>query len=545
MLKRFGREYGVSVRVTTFETLEEAFSKLSTGGLEFDVIFTTPDWVSRLVGRRLVQPINLDLVPNLTRTVWPEAANPFYDVGPRYTVPYVVYTTGIGWRNDIVTDIDPDALPTVWDALWEAQALQRARPAPQRSARGDRRGDHAPGSLDINTESAPVIDAAVESLRELNRDVRVKVAINAYEALPAGRTVLGQVWSGDMLNAAISYLPPDLGPEALSYTYQREGGPVFNDCIAVAAAATKPVLAHRLMDFLLEPRNALENFAGYVGYQPPLNAITADDADRRRGHPAQPREHDRDRARRTRTATPSWRSPRPVSAAGTAAGPASRRASGVSPAGSGALLAAPGLLWLVVFFLVAFYAVVAVGMGNVTTLFEPVPHWNPLDWNVGYLWQAIENVLPGGTTWPVFVRTLLYVGRSDGALAADRLPGGVLRRPPRRALDAASCSSLLVLPFWISYIMRMFAWTNLLATDGYAARALNALSIDSLFGALGLMEGSDWLGGQPITVILALVYGYVPFLIIPLYASLDRLDQPPDRGVARPRGVAGRVRSGA
>ncbi len=83
---------------------------------------------------------------------------------------------------------------------------------------------------------------------------------------------------------------------------------------------------------------------------------------------------------------------------------------------------------------------------------------------------------------------------------------------------------LLVLPFWISYIMRMFAWTNLLATDGYAARALNALSIDSLFGALGLMEGSDWLGGQPITVILALVYGYVPFLIIPLYASLDRLD---------------------
>ncbi len=121
-----------------------------------------------------------------------------------------------------------------------------------------------------------MINAAVEDLIALNREVRVKVAINAYEALPAGRTVLGQVWSGDMLNAVISYLPRNLGPEVLSYTYQREGGPVFNDCIAVAAAATKPVLAHRFMDFMLEPRNAIENFTGYVGYQPPLNDLTAD-----------------------------------------------------------------------------------------------------------------------------------------------------------------------------------------------------------------------------------------------------------------------------
>ena len=54
---------------------------------------------------------------------------------------------------------------------------------------------------------------------------------------------------------------------------------------------------------------------------------------------------------------------------------------------------------------------------------------------------------------------------------------------------------------------------------------LNALSIDSLFAALGLLDGDDWLGGQPIAVILGLVYGYVPYLILPLYASLDRIDQ--------------------
>ncbi len=83
---------------------------------------------------------------------------------------------------------------------------------------------------------------------------------------------------------------------------------------------------------------------------------------------------------------------------------------------------------------------------------------------------------------------------------------------------------LLVLPFWISYIMRMFAWTNLLATDGYASKALNGLGIDTLMNKLGVMDGNDWLGGQSVTVVLALVYGYLPFFILPLYASLDRLD---------------------
>ena len=55
----------MSVRVTTFQSLDEAFTKLSTGRFQFDVIFTAPDHLPRLVGRRLVQPLNLDLIPNL------------------------------------------------------------------------------------------------------------------------------------------------------------------------------------------------------------------------------------------------------------------------------------------------------------------------------------------------------------------------------------------------------------------------------------------------------------------------------------------------
>jgi spermidine/putrescine transport system permease protein len=187
------------------------------------------------------------------------------------------------------------------------------------------------------------------------------------------------------------------------------------------------------------------------------------------------------------------------------------------------LLALPGLAWLGAFFLVAFYAIVSVGLGNVTTLYEPLPHWNPLDWNVGYLWSALQGVAPGGRTWDDVVRTLAYISIAVLLSLAIGYPVAwyAARHAGRWRGPLLVC---LVLPFWISFLMRMFAWTNLLDTGGYAARALHALSLDSLMRSIGLLDGGDWLTGQHITVVLGLAYGYVPYLILPLFATLDRID---------------------
>jgi ABC-type spermidine/putrescine transport system permease subunit I len=64
--------------------------------------------------------------------------------------------------------------------------------------------------------------------------------------------------------------------------------------------------------------------------------------------------------------------------------------------------------------------------------------------------------------------------------------------------------------------MRMLAWVNLLEVDGYVNDALMFLGI--------LDAPRNWLGGNSETVILGLAYGYVPFLILPLFAALDRID---------------------
>jgi spermidine/putrescine transport system substrate-binding protein len=275
VLKQFGKQEGVEVKVTTFDNLDEAFSKLSTGRLSFDVIFTSPDQLSRLVGRKLIQPLNFELVPNLVKNAWPELHSPFYDVGPRYSVPYTVYTTGIGWRNDHV-DFDPTKFENPWEFMWQAEQyrgrvgiLDDVREAPGMALL--RRG-----VADINTEKPEQLDQATKDLQDLDKRVRVKVTISEYETLPAGRMWLHQCWSGDLIGGVISYLPKGTPPTVLSYWFQPSGGPIFNDCICVSSKAEKPVMAHRFLNFLLDNDVAYNNFTGYVGYQPPLTAINAD-----------------------------------------------------------------------------------------------------------------------------------------------------------------------------------------------------------------------------------------------------------------------------
>jgi spermidine/putrescine transport system permease protein len=74
---------------------------------------------------------------------------------------------------------------------------------------------------------------------------------------------------------------------------------------------------------------------------------------------------------------------------------------------------------------------------------------------------------------------------------------------------------LLISPFWISYLMRIFAWQSLLALDGWVNDILVFLHVVS--------EPINWLSGQPVTVIMSLVYGYIPFMILVLFGQLDRI----------------------
>ena len=188
-------------------------------------------------------------------------------------------------------------------------------------------------------------------------------------------------------------------------------------------------------------------------------------------------------------------------------------------------LALPGVAWLSLFFLVAMYAVLSVALGNQNTLSEPVPFWNPLDWNVGYLLETLRNLWHDGPFLKVFLRTVGYVALAMGLSLAIGYPVAYYAARHAGRWRAAVLLAL-VLPFWINYLMRMLAWINLLSPDGWGTRFLHTVGIESLFEKLGLLsQDGGWLNGQSSSVVIALVYGYIPFLILPLYAALDRIDQ--------------------
>jgi spermidine/putrescine transport system permease protein len=177
-------------------------------------------------------------------------------------------------------------------------------------------------------------------------------------------------------------------------------------------------------------------------------------------------------------------------------------------------LALPGTLWLVALFLVPIYAVMAVAFsGSINIFGEPIPAWNPLDWTFATFTQVLSESISGSYR-DVWIRTAAYtlwallicvVVGYPVAYYTARLAGR------RRGLILA----LILAPWWINYITRMLAWVNLLQDDGYVNKALAIFHIAPV----------SWLAGNPFTVVIALAYGYLPYFIIPLFASLDRIDQ--------------------
>ena len=179
--------------------------------------------------------------------------------------------------------------------------------------------------------------------------------------------------------------------------------------------------------------------------------------------------------------------------------------------------ALPGVVWLVLLFLVPFYAVIGVAFGSVDPiLLQAQPAWNPLDWNIGWFSQVLGELTPGGAYWTVFIRTVEYVVVSIvGCFLIGYPVAYYIARHASRTKTLLLI--LLILPFWISYLMRMLAWVNLLAPDGYVNRFLIWTHV--------LSTPYGFLDGKSSTVIWALIYGYIPYFILPLYASLDRIDR--------------------
>jgi len=200
----------------------------------------------------------------------------------------------------------------------------------------------------------------------------------------------------------------------------------------------------------------------------------------------------------------------------------------------------PGMLLLIVLFVLPFYVILGVVFGKLDPILQtPVLAWSPVQWDRAAFGATVSELISsGGLYREAFIRTLWFVGVATGLCLLIGYPFAYFVARHAGKYKVAFLVAFFV-PFWISYMMRMTAWVNILQDNGYVNRVLEAV---------GLMHADapyQWLSGKSVTVILGLVYGYIPLMILPLYAVLDRIPQSQLEGArdlgASPAGAFRRV----
>ncbi|MBV2353532.1 ABC transporter permease [Streptomyces sp. J2-1] len=171
----------------------------------------------------------------------------------------------------------------------------------------------------------------------------------------------------------------------------------------------------------------------------------------------------------------------------------------------------PGLLWLVVFFALplVYQASTSVQTGSLEEGYK-------VTWHFATYWDAFSQY------WPQFLRSVLYAAAATVLCLVLGYPLAYLiafRAGRWRNLIMV----LVIAPFFTSFLIRTLAWKTILADDGPIVHALNSLHILALTDFLGWTAG-DRVLATPTAVVCGLTYNFLPFMILPLYTSLERID---------------------
>ncbi|QHC31639.1 ABC transporter permease [Streptomyces sp. HF10] len=171
----------------------------------------------------------------------------------------------------------------------------------------------------------------------------------------------------------------------------------------------------------------------------------------------------------------------------------------------------PGILWLVVFFALplVYQASTSVQTGSLEEGYK-------VTWHFATYWNALCEY------WPQFLRSIFYAA---GATVLCLLLGYPLAY--LIAFRAGRWRNLIMIlviaPFFTSFLIRTLAWKTILADNGPVVHALNSLHILDLTDFLGWTAG-DRVLATPLAVVCGLTYNFLPFMILPLYTSLERID---------------------
>ncbi|MFE9682525.1 ABC transporter permease [Streptomyces sp. NPDC006285] len=171
----------------------------------------------------------------------------------------------------------------------------------------------------------------------------------------------------------------------------------------------------------------------------------------------------------------------------------------------------PGILWLLVFFALpmVYQASTSVQTGSLEEGYR-------VTWHFATYWDAVADY------WPQFLRSIAYAGTATVLCLLLGYPLAYLI-----AFRAGRWRNLILIlviaPFFTSFLIRTLAWKTILADSGPVVSALGSLHVLDVTSWLGITAG-DRVLATPLAVVCGLTYNFLPFMILPLYTSLERID---------------------
>jgi putrescine transport system permease protein len=209
-----------------------------------------------------------------------------------------------------------------------------------------------------------------------------------------------------------------------------------------------------------------------------------------------------------------------AASARSAAGAATRRE---RRGGRAAVIGVP-YLWLAIFFLLPFLIVLKISVSEM----ETVSFKDILTFRDGLLQLTLKLsnyafLVSDELYFETYLSSLRYAAITTVLCLAIGYPFAYFMARARASLQPALLM-LVMLPFWTSFLLRVYAWKGLLGENGWVAEALAALHLDAALVAAGLIPAAGQYMHTPFSLLIGMVYTYLPFMILPLFGNLAKMD---------------------
>ena len=180
--------------------------------------------------------------------------------------------------------------------------------------------------------------------------------------------------------------------------------------------------------------------------------------------------------------------------------------------------------WLLLFFMLPFLIVMKISVSEMETVnFKDVLTWKDGVLALSLKFSNYASLVQDDLYFLTYVSSLKYAAVTTVLCLFIGYPFAYFMARAKATIQPALLM-LVMLPFWTSFLLRVYAWKGLLSEHGWAADFLAGTGLDRLHVAFGLIPAQGQLMNTPFSLVLGMTYTYLPFMILPLYSNLAKMD---------------------